>query len=77
MTLGGQEIGPPWAEVDLDADPDWEWRTGAVDAPEEVYALWREAVAWSREVVTAVIDVDVVDGRVAASRWKHRGASSS
>jgi hypothetical protein len=77
VKLGGQEIGPPWAEVDFDADFDWEWRTGALDAPEEVRALGRYAVARSRVVVTAVIHVDVVEGRVAASRWRHRQASSS
>jgi hypothetical protein len=36
--LAGQPYGPPWDGVDFDADPDWEWRTGAQDPPEEVYA---------------------------------------
>ena len=48
MTLGGQEIGPPWAQVHFDANPDWEWRTGPLDAPDEVHALWRGAVARGR-----------------------------
>ena len=38
VKLAGQEYGPPWDGVDFDADPDWEWRTGAEDPPEDVYA---------------------------------------
>jgi len=55
VKLAGQPYGPPWDEVDFDADPDWEWRTGAQDAAEEVYALWRSAVQRSRDVVAAVL----------------------
>src|SRR3712207_1743546 len=36
VRLAGEELGPPWDAVDFDADPDWEWRTGASDPPEEV-----------------------------------------
>ena len=45
--LGGEQI-PPWNSVDWDADRDWDWRTAAEDSPEELYALWRDAVARSR-----------------------------
>ena len=62
VKLAGQAYGPPWDEVDLDADPDWKWRAGAQDAPEEVYALWRSAVQRSRNVVAAVLQ----EGREAA-----------
>jgi uncharacterized damage-inducible protein DinB len=55
VKLAGQPYGPPWDEVDFDADPDWEWRTGAQDAPEELYALWRSAVQRSRDVVAALL----------------------
>ena len=55
VKLAGQPYGPPWDEVDFDADPDWEWRTGAQDDPEEVYALWRSAVQRSRDVVAAAL----------------------
>jgi uncharacterized damage-inducible protein DinB len=55
VKLAGQPYGPPWDEVDFAADPDWEWRTGAQDAPEELYELWRSAVQRSREVVAAVL----------------------
>ena len=62
VKLAGQAYGPPWDGVDFDADPDWEWRTGAQDAPEEVYALWRSAVQRSRDVVAAVLQEGGLDG---------------
>ena len=62
VKLAGQVYGPPWDAVDFDADPDWEWRTGAQDAPEDVYQLWRDAVARSREVVAGVTKERGMDG---------------
>jgi uncharacterized damage-inducible protein DinB len=69
VKLAGQPYGPPWEGVDFDADPDWEWRTGAQDAPEEVYALWRSAVQRSRDVVAAVLQDGGLD---AAARFTGR-----
>ena len=46
--LHGQDQLPPWNAVDWDADHDWDWRTAADDTPEDLYALWRDAVARSR-----------------------------
>ena len=62
VKLAGQEYGSPWDAVDFDADPDWEWRTGALDPPEETYGLWQEAVARSREIVPEVIMMRGLDG---------------
>jgi hypothetical protein len=45
----------PWDTVDWDADPDWEWRTAADDAPSELMSLWEGAVARSRAVVTEAL----------------------
>jgi hypothetical protein len=53
--LTGQPIGAPWDVVDLDADPDWEWRTAAEDSPEELYALWRDAVRRTRSALTQAL----------------------
>jgi hypothetical protein len=36
--------------VDWDADQAWDWRTAAEDSPEQLYALWRDAVARSRSL---------------------------
>lgn len=62
VKLAGREYGAPWDSVDFDADPDWEWRTGALDSPDDVYALWRAAVDRSRELVSEVIKERGIDG---------------
>jgi uncharacterized protein DUF664 len=62
VKLAGEEYGPPWDGVDFDADPSWDWRTGAQDAPDDVYAIWRDAVARSRELVPRVIGARGLDG---------------
>src|SRR6478672_1102230 len=62
VKLAGQEYGSPWDAVDFDADPDWEWRTGALDSPDEIYAVWREAVERSRELLAEVIKERGLDG---------------
>lgn len=51
----GQELGPPWDAVDWDADPDWDWESAAADSPEELYAIWRDAVARSRARVAEAL----------------------
>jgi uncharacterized damage-inducible protein DinB len=62
VKLAGCEYGTPWDAVDFDTDPDWEWRTGALDSPQYVYALWRDAVDRSRELVAQVIKERGIDG---------------
>ena len=48
----------PFADIDWDADPDWEFRTAADDSPEELRALFDEAVRAS----DASIDDALADG---------------
>lgn len=62
VKLAGQEYGVPWDAVDFDADPNWEWRTGASDAPEDLYATWRAAVERSRALVAEVVTQRGLDG---------------
>jgi hypothetical protein len=62
VKLAGQDIGAPWDAVDFDADPEWEWRTGSQDPPEGVYAMWRDAIERSREMVAKVIAERGLDG---------------
>ena len=57
------------------AEPDWEWRTGAQDAPEEVYALWRSAVQRSRDVVATVLQERGMDTATRFTRDDGRPAS--
>jgi hypothetical protein len=47
--------GPPWDDVDWDADPDWDWHSAADDTPEDLMALWHESVARSRAVVAEAL----------------------
>ncbi|WP_405779449.1 DinB family protein [Streptomyces sp. NBC_00859] len=68
VKLAGHEYGAPWDAVDFDADPDWEWRTGALDSPDDVYAVWRDAVERSRELVAQVVKERGLDGP-AAFTW--------
>jgi uncharacterized damage-inducible protein DinB len=62
VKLAGESYGAPWDGVDFDADPDWEWRTGATDTPQDVYAVWKAAVERSRALVAAVIEERGLDG---------------
>lgn len=54
--LLAQPAGAPWDSVDWDADPDWDWRTAADDTPEQLIALWEEAVERSRRVVSEALE---------------------
>lgn len=70
--IGRASMPEPWAGVDFDADPDWEWRT-AKDAPlEDAAALYRAACDRSRAVTASLgLDDTAVDerGRAFSLRW--------
>jgi hypothetical protein len=53
--LHGRAQRPPWNEVDWNADHDWDWRSAADDTPEQLYALWQDAVARSRALLTEAL----------------------
>jgi hypothetical protein len=55
--LLGQAQRAPWNAVDWTTDGDWDWRTAAEDAPEQLYAGWREAVARSRALFAEALAV--------------------
>jgi uncharacterized damage-inducible protein DinB len=59
--LRGRDVGPPWDAVDWDADPDWEWHSAAQDTPEQLLALWQEAVARSRSALAEALTEGGVD----------------
>jgi hypothetical protein len=46
--LDGTPLGGPWTAADVEADPDWEFRSAADDPPETLYGLWDDAVERSR-----------------------------
>jgi hypothetical protein len=68
--LLGRHPGPPWDTVDWDANPDWEWHSAAEDSPEQLVALWQDAVARSRSVVAEALADGGLDqlGRYTTSR---------
>ena len=56
----GRGLMPPFDTVDWDADGDWEWHTAKDDTPEELFALFDEAVRRSN----AVLDEALAPGGV-------------
>jgi Protein of unknown function (DUF664) len=76
LKLHGRSPGPPWASVDWDADPNWEWRTAAEDAPEQLYSLWAAAVARSRASVSEALAHGGLD-RLATGITSEQGESPS
>jgi uncharacterized damage-inducible protein DinB len=76
--LHGLDRQPPWDTVDWKADPDWDWHSAAEDTPDQLHALWQDAVARSRSLVTeALADGGLErparrtwpDGRAPSLRW--------
>lgn len=67
--LLGHEEREPWAGVDWDDDPDWEFRTAVDDEPEDLLALYADACERSRAAVAEVGDLD----RLAATPSSRRG----
>ncbi|MFL6060023.1 MAG: DinB family protein [Marmoricola sp.] len=67
--LLGNEPAAPWDSVDWEGDPDWEWRTGATDPAEQLFAAYDETVARCRENIHAVLEDGGLDaGSVKPSR---------
>lgn len=54
--LRGQDPGTPWNTVDWAGDPDWDWHSSSNDSPEDLYGLWSNAVARSRQRLAAALD---------------------
>jgi uncharacterized damage-inducible protein DinB len=74
-SLHGRDLQPPWDTVDWKADRDWDWHSAAEDSPEQLHALWQDAVARSR----ALVDEALADGgldRLARRTWPDGRAPS-
>jgi uncharacterized damage-inducible protein DinB len=74
-SLHGRERQPPWDTVDWKADPDWDWHSAAEDSPEQLHALWQDAVARSRTLVAEAL-ADGGLGRPARRTWPDGTAPS-
>jgi uncharacterized damage-inducible protein DinB len=48
----------PWADIDWEADPNWEFRTAAELEPEQLRQRYREACGRSRDVVSRAAGLD-------------------
>jgi hypothetical protein len=53
--LSGTPLGAPWDSVDWDTDPDWEFDSAAADSPDQLYALWDDAVERSQAKLAAAL----------------------
>jgi uncharacterized damage-inducible protein DinB len=58
---GNESYMPPFDAVDWDADPDWEWHTARDDSPEELRALFDEAVRRADAVIDRALAGDGLD----------------
>ncbi|PZS40223.1 MAG: mini-circle protein [Pseudonocardiales bacterium] len=76
--LHGRDRQPPWDTVDWKAEPDWEWHSAAGDSPEQLLALWQDAVARSRCLIAEALAGGGLerlsrrtwpDGRAPSLRW--------
>jgi uncharacterized damage-inducible protein DinB len=74
-SLHGRERPPPWSTVDWDADPDWDWHSAAEDTPEQLFALWQEAVDRSRRLTAEALADGGLD-RLARRTWPDGTAPS-
>ncbi|GAA3897035.1 DinB family protein [Streptomyces gulbargensis] len=54
-------VKAPWDAVDWDSTPDWDHRSAAADTPEQLFTLWREAVARSRAIVDEALGTGGLD----------------
>ena len=58
----GGSLMPPFDTVDWDADRDWEWHTARDDTPEELFALFEDAVRRADAVVDKALEGPGLDG---------------
>jgi dienelactone hydrolase/uncharacterized damage-inducible protein DinB len=71
----GLPIREPWASIDFDADPEWEFRTAAEMEPEQLRQRYREACERSRQAAAQADGLDqesvktFPDGRHFSLRW--------
>jgi uncharacterized protein (DUF1810 family)/uncharacterized damage-inducible protein DinB len=66
--LHGNDPRPPWDTVDWTATPDWDWDSAAADTPEQLRAMWRDAVDRSRTLVARALAGAGPD-RLAVRAW--------
>jgi Protein of unknown function (DUF664) len=53
--LRGDPLGPPWNVADWEDEHEWPFTSAADDTPEQLYAMWEEAVERSRVRLDAAL----------------------
>ena len=76
-TFSGGQTMPPFDTVDWEADRDWEWHTAADDTPEELRALFDEAVRRADAVVDAALATDAGLDATSARESRREGTPFS
>ena len=76
VVLDGNPYAEPWAQVDWEADPDWEWRTGAADDPEALIAEFDATVARSDTRIAAALARDGLETLSVRTTRRGEGAFS-
>ena len=67
--LAGEPLSAPWDALGWDgSDDEWEFTSAADDTPEQLYALWDDAVERSRGRLSAALADGGLDQLVHASR---------
>ena len=66
--LHARDRQPPWDRVDWKADPDWEWHSAAEDSPEQLHALWQDAVPAPAPLVAEALADGALE-RLARRTW--------
>lgn len=75
VRFAGMPDREPWASIDWEADPNWEFRTAADLGPVQLLIRYREACSRSRDIVAKSTGLDQLsakalrDGRHFSLRW--------
>ncbi|MET7396138.1 DUF664 domain-containing protein [Dactylosporangium sp. NPDC005572] len=69
LDFSGEPPGPPLDAPEAREDWDWQWRSAAGDAPEELYALWRGAVERSRASMAKALGNGGLDQPAKWTTW--------
>ena len=75
VRFAGMPDREPWASIDWEADPNWEFHTAAALEPVQLQSRYREACDRSRDIVAKSTGLDQLsakalrDGRHFSLRW--------
>ena len=76
-TFQGGDQMPPFDTVDWEADRDWEWHTARDDSPEELRALFDEAVGRADAIIEAALATDAGLDSTSVRESRHENSAFS